>query len=82
MVENLNLQRAALRRIEELQKKGARVELVEGKRVSAIEEGEGGWPVVKLEGDEARSLRTRLLVRSLLFSLISLNTDFSSIDRS
>jgi ubiquinone biosynthesis monooxygenase Coq6 len=80
MVENLNLQRAALRRIEELKGKGARVELVEGKKVSAIEEGEGGWPIVKLEGEEARSLRARLLVRWFfsqlpLFCLFSASTD-------
>ncbi|BGP17463.1 hypothetical protein JCM10213_003254 [Rhodosporidiobolus nylandii] len=63
MVENVNLQRAALRRIEELREEGkARVEVVEGRKVAGIEEGEGGWPVVKLEGEEARSLRARLLI--------------------
>ncbi|GAA6036816.1 hypothetical protein JCM8097_003492 [Rhodosporidiobolus ruineniae] len=63
MVENLNLQQAALRRIEQLKReKGARVEVVEGTRVKSIEEGEGGWPVVKLEGEEGRELRARLLI--------------------
>ncbi|GAA5832567.1 hypothetical protein JCM11251_001371 [Rhodosporidiobolus azoricus] len=63
LLENLNLQRAAWRRIEQLrEEKGARVEVVEGRRVGAIEEGEGGWPVVKLDGEDGRELRTRLLI--------------------
>ncbi|GAA5890081.1 hypothetical protein JCM6882_009221 [Rhodosporidiobolus microsporus] len=63
LLENLNLQRAALRRIEQLKReRGARVEVVEGKRVGAIEEDEGGWPVVRLEGEEGREFRARLLI--------------------
>lgn len=66
LVENLNLQRAALRQIHT--HPGA-VELVDGARVASIEEGEGGWPVVNLEdtaGGPPRSLRARLLVSRLI----------------
>ncbi|GAA6010759.1 hypothetical protein JCM10207_005828 [Rhodosporidiobolus poonsookiae] len=67
LLENLNLQRAALRRIEQLNASGeARVEIVEGRRVASIEEGEGGWPVVRMEegkeGGEEVALRARLLI--------------------
>jgi ubiquinone biosynthesis monooxygenase Coq6 len=62
LVENLNLQRGALR---QLGTHPGAVELVDGSRVASIEEGEGGWPVVNLEnpaGEATRSLRARLLV--------------------
>lgn len=62
LVENLNLQRGALR---QLRTHPGAVELVDGSRVASIEEGEGGWPVVNLEnpaGEATRSLRARLLV--------------------
>ncbi|GAA5974492.1 hypothetical protein JCM11641_003254, partial [Rhodosporidiobolus odoratus] len=61
MIENINLQRAALRRIDELKQAGARVEIVEGSKVS-VKEGEGAWPVVKLEGQEGKQIRARLLI--------------------
>lgn len=68
MVENLNLQRAAWRRIEELQKgeKVKGVEVLDRTRVEGIERGErGGWPVVSLRAADGkeRKLRARLLVR-------------------
>lgn len=85
MLENLNLQRAALRRIDEcVRERGARVELLEGKRVEGIDKGEGGWPVVTVRGKgetgAGRKLRARLLVRSRLvvslsFGSISLSYD-------
>ncbi|GAA6050712.1 hypothetical protein JCM3770_006591 [Rhodotorula araucariae] len=67
MVENLNLQRAALRRIDQcVRDYGARVEILDAKRVEGIERGDGGWPVVSVRGkDEAgpgRKLRARLLI--------------------
>ncbi|GAA5893478.1 hypothetical protein JCM5296_007468 [Sporobolomyces johnsonii] len=61
LVENLNLQRAALRRIEE----SGSVELVDGMRVKSIDRDEGGWPLVRVEnaeGTESRSIRARLLI--------------------
>ncbi|KAL1916552.1 uncharacterized protein VTP21DRAFT_5743 [Calcarisporiella thermophila] len=64
MVENLNMQRAAIRRLEEL---GGSLEIIEGSKVEKVQletEGEdtGGidWPNVYLEG--GRKLKTRLLV--------------------
>ena len=65
LVENLNLQRGALR---QLCTHSGVVELVDGSRVASIEEGEGGWPVVKLQnpaGEATRSLRARLLVSDI-----------------
>ncbi|BGO97377.1 Ubiquinone biosynthesis monooxygenase COQ6, mitochondrial [Rhodotorula toruloides] len=67
MVENLNLQRAAWRRIEELQRgeKVKRVEVLDRTRVEGIERGErGGWPVVSLRAADGkeRKLRARLLI--------------------
>lgn len=61
LVENLNLQRGALRYLE-----SKKVEMVDGRRVAGIQRDETGWPIVKLEaaaGEESRSLRARLLVR-------------------
>jgi ubiquinone biosynthesis monooxygenase Coq6 len=64
LTENLNLQRAALRRIEEM----GNVELVDGMRVESIiksSKEEGGWPIVNLQnkdGTVKRSIRARLLV--------------------
>ena len=66
LVENLNLQRGALR---QLNNHPNVVELVDGSRVASIEKGEGGWPVVNLEnpaGEATRSLRARLLVSPCL----------------
>ncbi|BGP41351.1 Putative ubiquinone biosynthesis monooxygenase [Rhodotorula kratochvilovae] len=67
MVENLNLQRAALRRIDQcVREKGARVEILDAKRVEGIERGDGGWPVVSVRGKDevgaGRKLRARLLI--------------------
>ncbi|GAA5846425.1 hypothetical protein JCM9279_001371 [Rhodotorula babjevae] len=68
LLENLNLQRAALRRIAEcVRDRGARVELLDGRRVEGIERGEGGWPVVRVgaqkgAGGGGRRLRARLLI--------------------
>ncbi|GAA5999505.1 putative N,N-dimethylaniline monooxygenase COQ6 [Rhodotorula paludigena] len=67
MVENLNLQRAALRRIEQCRtENGTRIELLDASRVEGIERGEGGWPVVRVKGTgdagEGRQLRARLLI--------------------
>ncbi|BGP25645.1 Putative ubiquinone biosynthesis monooxygenase [Rhodotorula toruloides] len=67
MVENLNLQRAAWRRIQELQvgEKVRRVEVLDRTRVERIERGErGGWPVVSLRAADGteRKLRARLLI--------------------
>ncbi|KPV74384.1 uncharacterized protein RHOBADRAFT_5484, partial [Rhodotorula graminis WP1] len=72
MLENLNLQRAALRRIDEcVRDRGVRVELLDGRRVEGIERGEGGWPVVSVGGQKGavgggggagRRLRARLLI--------------------
>ncbi|GAA5912582.1 putative N,N-dimethylaniline monooxygenase COQ6 [Sporobolomyces salmoneus] len=64
LTENLNLQRAALRRIEE----SGKVELIDGFRVEEIVKSgkeEGGWPVVRLsnkEGTKKREVRARLLI--------------------
>jgi ubiquinone biosynthesis monooxygenase Coq6 len=77
MVENLNLQRAALRRIDECARDrpgNKRIELLDGNRVDAIERGEGGWPVLNLRSKSGRTrrLRARLLVRPPL----SLSLDY------
>ena len=72
LTENLNLQRAALRKIEETGK----VELVDEMRVESIVKSgkeEGGWPIVNLEnkdGSVKRSIRARLLVRFPFMSRI------------
>ncbi|GAA5939893.1 putative N,N-dimethylaniline monooxygenase COQ6 [Sporobolomyces koalae] len=64
LTENLNLQRAALRAIEQTNK----VELVDEMRVESIVKSskeEGGWPIVNLEnrdGTIKRSIRARLLI--------------------
>ncbi|GAA6009581.1 hypothetical protein JCM11491_001022 [Sporobolomyces phaffii] len=64
LTENLNLQRAALRRIQET----GHVELVDEMRVESIVRGsreEGGWPVVHLENEDGtvkRKIRARLLI--------------------
>ncbi|GAA5952715.1 hypothetical protein JCM3765_002254 [Sporobolomyces pararoseus] len=66
LTENLNLQRAALKRIKQL---GDRVELLDRMKVKQItrdtRETGGGWPIVNLENSDAtikRSLRARLLI--------------------
>ncbi|GAA5886474.1 hypothetical protein JCM16303_001422 [Sporobolomyces ruberrimus] len=64
LTENLNLQRAALKRIEET----GNVELIDQMRVESIVKSskeEGGWPVVNLankDGTVKRSIRARLLI--------------------
>ncbi|GAA6059892.1 hypothetical protein JCM10212_005275 [Sporobolomyces blumeae] len=62
LTENLNLQRAALKRIEET----AKVEVVDRMKVeSIVRDDEGGWPVVNVvnhDGSARRSLRARLLI--------------------
>ncbi|KWU43732.1 ubiquinone biosynthesis hydrox, partial [Rhodotorula sp. JG-1b] len=68
MVENLNLQRAALRRIDECARDrpgNKRIELLDGNRVEAIERVEGGWPVLNLRNSKSgrtRRIRARLLI--------------------
>lgn len=59
LTENLNLQRALLRRLDELSE---RVRILDSTKVDAIEESETGdsWPVIKLSNGD--SLRARLLV--------------------
>ena len=62
MTENLNLQRALLRRLRSL----GGVDVLDNTRVSRIEkevEG-GGWPIVHTS--DGRQIRTRLLVRALM----------------
>lgn len=71
LTENLNLQRAALKRIEET----GNVELIDQMRVESIVKSskeEGGWPVVNLankDGTVKRSIRARLLVSDCHLSL-------------
>jgi 2-polyprenyl-6-methoxyphenol hydroxylase-like FAD-dependent oxidoreductase len=66
LVENLHLQRALLKTIREQQTSATGgVELLDGVKVLGISPGEGGWPVVKVEGKDGappRHLRARLLV--------------------
>lgn len=75
LLENLNLQRASLRALEQHVKKNdeSDVELLDGRKVLSIEmDEESGWPVIELSegknGEPARSLRARLLVSSTLYS--------------
>ncbi|KAI5476153.1 ubiquinone biosynthesis monooxygenase COQ6 [Pseudohyphozyma bogoriensis] len=61
LVENLNLQRGSLRYLDTKKK----VEILDGRKVVGVEEGLGGWPVVKVDagqGEPARELRARLLI--------------------
>lgn len=82
LTENLNLQRAALRRIEET----GNVELVDEMKVGSIlksSKEEGGWPIVNLEnkdGSIKRSLRARLLVR--LVDIVNSEKRFANSRRS
>ena len=57
LTENLNLQRALLRRLDQIP---GRVQLMDQVKVESISRGEG-WPVVNVS--DGPSLRTRLLVR-------------------
>jgi ubiquinone biosynthesis monooxygenase Coq6 len=69
LTENLNLQRALLRRLEELPS----VHLLDKIKVQTIlrdTEERGGWPMVLL--DNGQVLRTRLLVSSLTVRLYKL----------
>lgn len=69
LVENLNLQRGLLSYLKTKGQGRGGVELVDRRRVVGVQPGEGGWPVVEVEGlggGEARSLRARLLVSSAL----------------
>lgn len=73
LVENLNLQKALLAC---LRTKGSGVEILDGRKVLGIQEGEGGWPLVEIEGSEdgpVRTLRPRLLVRTFAFKLLGVS---------
>jgi ubiquinone biosynthesis monooxygenase Coq6 len=69
LTENLNLQRALLRRLQHLHES---VRLVENTKVVGIDAGElsGGWPIVTLSSGEA--LRARLLVRLYIDVILSI----------
>lgn len=75
MVENLNLQSAALKRLEECRSQGFHIDLIQKVKVAEIEndkkhaeENQGldlhDWPTVHL--DNGRQLKARLLVCSLM----------------
>ena len=66
LVENLNLQRALLRTLKQRGSGAGGVEILDGAKVLGIAEGDGGWPVLTVEGAAGtppRQLRARLLVR-------------------
>ena len=68
LVENLNLQRALLRTLQQRGQGVGGVEILDGAKVLGIAEGDGGWPVLTVEGAAGaapRQLRARLLVRCL-----------------
>lgn len=69
LIENLNLQRATLKRIKQLNGDDCKVELIDRMKVKEIirdtSETGGGWPIVKLENSDGtlkRSIRARLLI--------------------
>ena len=57
MTENLNLQRALLRRLDEL----SGVSILDKVKVNSIQRDDAGWPVVQLSS--GHEVRARLLVR-------------------
>ncbi len=57
MTENLNLQRALLRRLDEL----SGVSILDKVKVDSIQRDGTGWPVLRLSS--GREVRARLLVR-------------------
>ena len=57
MTENLNLQRALLRRLDEL----SGVSILDKVKVDSIQRDDTGWPVLRLSS--GREVRARLLVR-------------------
>lgn len=80
MVENLNLQRAALRILRKKQTSG-QVEILDGRKVLSIDAGDGGWPVISLspsssdKDGQGKSVQARLLVRFIpLTVMVDINT--------
>lgn len=65
LVENLNLQRGLLQTLKAHGQGESGVEILDGVKVLGIVPGEGGWPVLTIEGKRGsspRSIRARLLV--------------------